>query len=165
MVGLKSPLQAIAELNRSGEIRWTHANQNVCVTDARSLANGHVLLTDTQKGRIREISRHGITIWDLYVVAQRAVMLSNGNILTNAGRTLIEVDRTKRTVWSVELAAVPRDFTRLPDGRTAVFIPDTGLVLIDRDKHQTLLHGETGPAKEGTVTVVPTSYLTFPDPG
>jgi hypothetical protein len=74
------------------------------------------------------------------------------------------VDRSKRTAWSVELAAVPRDFTRLPDGLTAVFIPGTGFVLIDQDGHQTILHGEPDVAKEGTVTVAPPSYLTFPDP-
>lgn len=164
MVGLKSPLRAIAELDRSGEMQWTHANQNACVSDARALANGHVLLADPIKGRIREINRHGITVWEFHVGAQRAELLSNGNILTNTGRTLIEVDRSKRTAWSVELAAVPRDFTRLPDGLTAVFIPGTGLVLIDQDGHQTILHGEPDVAKEGTVTVAPPSYLTFPDP-
>ncbi|MFT7510994.1 MAG: hypothetical protein ACI9QL_000193 [Candidatus Omnitrophota bacterium] len=164
MLSLAHSEYGIAELHADGSSAWLNGSSRSMIYDAHALPNGNVLFAEFAQGRIREVSRHGVNQWEFAAEKPTRVnVLVNGNILTNIRSTLVEVDRAKEVIWSHELPSVPHDFTRLPDGRTAAFVPQQGLIIIDQD-HSQLMLIEAGDEAYGTVNVAPLSYLTFPTP-
>jgi len=94
------------------------------ISDARSLGNGHYLVTLSRGGRVVEIDRHKKVYWELADLGEPvcAQPLANGNVLICFPKqgSVVEYDRKGKIVWSRAGLAWSNCAQRLPNGNTLI---------------------------------------------
>ncbi|MBU0926745.1 MAG: hypothetical protein KKA67_03255 [Spirochaetes bacterium] len=138
-------------VDRAGRVRWRATAGLRFAHSATMLANGNVLVPDTNGDRLVEIDDSGDIVWSSEEWGGGSGILSNGirldypnhatelpdgDFLISAryNDAVLEVDRTGRVSWAYEGARRQHAPRRLPDGNTLIADSDGDRVIeIDRE--------------------------------
>jgi HEAT repeat protein len=109
----------VLELDRNGKVRWQIDNLAAPI-DVHLLQGGRVLIAESNGNRVTERDQKGTILWQANFPAQlqNVQRLPNGNTfiaLSNA--TVVEVDRTGKTVFTVNVTGGCHAAHKMPSGQ------------------------------------------------
>src|SRR5262245_3776542 len=126
----------VAEVGRDGKIRWQIGNLRYPV-DAFVLPGERVLVTEWDGNRVAEFDFKGNVIWKKEGFNGRATnaqRLPNGNTFISTTNEMLEVDRTGKVVYQINV----------PAGLTAGYRADNGEIVCLRNDGQVARYDVSG---------------------
>lgn len=134
----------IIEVNQAGEIVWSFQDGLIFAHSAEELTNGNLLIVDTTRNRLLEISRDKKISWSSESWSKGKLAdgsrfdypndveeLANGHFLVTDrnNNRVIEIDRSGRIYWQKRKLNKPHNADRLENGNTLVSDSENDQVL------------------------------------